>query len=169
MKVSPHYDIRELVPPETYNKWGGKSTWFVPQKVIDILELLHEKIEEEFNLPSNEVYVVVNNWHFARSGHIYKYSGYRPQTAYINDTILKRNPRSESFHRQGAADVKCYILIEGKRKKLTTAKVHGIINKYSAEFMAAGLTTLENQTATRSWTHFDCRNTGSDSILIVNP
>ena len=109
MKISKHFDIREFVPPETWKKWGARSIWFIRQKTIDLAELLRETIRVEFDVKDDEVRVVINNYHYTNSGHVYKYSGYRPQTAYENDTILKKNPRSESLHRQGVAlDVKCY-------------------------------------------------------------
>lgn len=168
MKISRHYDIRELVPPETWKKWGTSSRWFIREETIDVLELLHTKVQLEYRLDSDNVRVVINNWHYQKSGYIYKYSGYRPPTAYVNDEILKKNPNSESLHRQGnGMDVKISIRNDGVWRKLSTTRVHNIIKKYTHEFISAGLTTLEKIKMTPTWTHFDCRNTGQSSIRYV--
>ena len=169
MKVSKHFDIRELVPPETWKKWGTRSTWFIRQETIELVELLHSTIQDEFNVDDSKVRIVINNYHYTSSGHIYKYSGYRPQTAYENDSILKKNPRSESLHRQGiAVDVKCYTKNSaGKWVKLTTNQVHALIRKWKSKFMAAGLTVLEKPGKTPTWTHMDCRDTGLTDLMMV--
>ena len=169
MKVSKHFDIRELVPPETWAKWGKRSVWFIRKQTLILLETLHETIQIEFDREDTEVRVVVNNYHYTATGHVYKYSGYRPQTAYQNDPILKKNPRSESLHRQGVAvDVKCYIKQSaGKWHKLDTKAIHGLIKKHIKTFMGVGLTTIEKAEKTPTWVHLDCRDTGLTNLMMV--
>lgn len=170
MRVSKYFDVRELVPPETWDRWGTRSIWFIRQDMLDSLDLLHVKVEEDEDLKPREVRVVVNNWHQDYGiNYTYKYSGYRPPSAYIKDEILKKNPNSESLHRQGNGfDVKVYVNLNGVWRVLTTKRVHHIILKYQHDFLFEGLTTLEDAESTPSWTHIDGRNTGKKVIHFVS-
>ena len=169
MRVSKYFDVRELVPPETWDRWGTRSIWFIRQDMLDSLDLLHVKVEEEYNLKPREVRIVVNNWHDKMGiNYTYKYSGYRPPSAYIKDEVLKKNPNSESLHRQGNGfDVKCFVKTGNDWGQLTTMRIHDIILKHQHDFLFEGLTTLENADKTPTWTHLDGRNTGKKVIHFV--
>lgn len=141
-KISEHFDVREFVPPEIWNAFGENSQWFVRPEIVRLAEF----IRNHFGKP-----MTINNWH---TGGIFHYRGFRPRSC---------NEGAElSQHRIcGAIDFN----IEG----LTDDEVYDEIIKNEAAFMAAGLTTLEDKTITKGWTHGDMRWTGLSHILTVKP
>jgi hypothetical protein len=53
---------------------------------------------------------------------------------------------------------------------MTIRQLFAILKAHEDEFVSQGLiTTVENIDFTLTWLHIDCRNTGIDKLLIVNP
>lgn len=142
MKVSQHFTIQEFVPPEVFAAFGDKSIQFVDPKIIMVVDLLRRKLGKP---------VTVNNWY---SGGQYKESGFRMPTTATGASL--------SQHKFGrAADVK----VEG----MTSKEVYEFILLNKWELIGAGLTTLENIAATKTWVHMDVRPSFFKEIQIVNP
>ena len=141
MKVSKDFVIEEFVPEEIYQQFGNQSTWFIDPHIIKIAQFFRDR----YNLP-----ITINDWH---SGGLRQHSGFRQPDAGIGATL--------SQHKQGRAiDMKW--LNQGK---LTIDMIRDDIKQHQSEFMAVGVTTVEEGTET--WLHVDCRYTTMDEILFV--
>lgn len=140
MQVSKNFVLQEFIDPDTYKKWGDKSIWFIDPKVIKIAQLLRDKSGRS---------VTINNWSVGGS---YKLSGLRPL-----DTTIGAKLSQHKFGR--AIDVK----IQGYNPE----QVHDLIKNNWIEFKEKGLTTLEDLSLTKTWSHLDCRWTNKDELLIV--
>lgn len=136
--ISKHFVIQEFVPPQIYKQFKDNSIWFVSAEIIKVADF----IREYFNKP-----VTINNWHISGT---YTESGFRmPNT----DTGAKL-----SAHKRGCA-------IDIKMPGVDYDEIRKVILANEKEFMKAGVTTIEDGTST--WLHVDCRNTMSDTILVV--
>ena len=148
---SKWFDVREFVDQKTWNMLGVKSAWMIDPRIVRVADLLREK---------SGAAVIVNNWHFKKDGEpLYDSSGYR---AIWDDTGGKlsqhRCGRAADFKVRGFRPIQMQILIQANK----------------AEFLAAGLTTMENVAMTPTWLHCDCRPIipgvqPEDGFLIVNP
>lgn len=145
---SPYFDLREFVDRRTFELLGKKAAWCVDPKIVAVCDLLREKV----GMP-----VKINTWHYAKKGQkSYVDSGFRARWSTVGAVF--------SQHRMGrAADVK----IDGMTP--TQAQILILANK--AEFIAAGITAMEDVKYTPTWNHLDCRPRleGQDEILIVRP
>lgn len=145
---SKYFDLREFVDERTFGILGEQAPLQIDPKIVRICDLVREKT----GAPT-----YVNTWHFAKPGEqIYRSSGFR--------AVWDNTGGKLSQHRAGrAADVKV--------RGMTPAQVFSIIQAHRAEFLAAGLTRIENLEHTRSWIHMDCAPLISkiDDFLIVNP
>ncbi len=146
VKISNHFDVRELVPPEVFQIFGENSAWFVSPQLLQVLDLLRFKLARP---------IIVNDWHV---GGQYKYSGFRPRHCSIGAAY--------SMHRMGlAADIK----VQGLSPKDMLAAVLDSRNV----LMPLGLSTVENINFTPTWLHIDCRPRTErhpvDGFLIVDP
>lgn len=142
MKLNDHFDVREFVPPQIWNKYGEKSIWFIDPKIIQIATFYREF----FNVP-----IVINNWYI---GGKFMYRGYRPPRVNIGSEF--------SQHKMGRA-------FDCHSPSITPQEMYKLILDNPTKFQEAGLTTLENIIFTNTWLHSDCRPTNQDTILIVNP
>lgn len=142
---SLYFDVREFVDSRTFDVLGKNAAWLIDPKIVRVCDLLRELSGRP---------VTVNNWHFAKSGTIYKASGFR--------AIWEKVGGQLSQHRCGrAADVKV--------KGMKPSEVLVLISKNKDAFMAAGLTAIEGIKHTPTWVHLDTRETGLDYILTVSP
>ena len=148
---SKWFDVREYVDAKTFNALGVKAAWLVDPRIVRVCDLIREKS----GLP-----VTLNNWHFRKPGQsLYDSSGFR--------AVWDNTGGKLSQHRCGrAADVK----VQG----WTPAQTQKLILDNKDEFMAAGLTTMENIAFTPTWLHVDCRPilvgvTPDDGFLVVDP
>jgi len=142
VKVSRDFDIRELVPPSIWERFGQKSVWFVRPGVIELAQFYREF----FDSP-----VRINDWHY---GGDLTMRGFRPPSSGVGAEL--------SQHRFGNA-FDCDI--EG----LTADEVREAILKHESAFMEAGLTTLESGAYAPTWVHSDLRTTNKDQITMVAP
>lgn len=142
MKISEHFDVRELVTPEIYAKFGSNSKWFVTEKQINFAEFLRNHFGKA---------ITINNWH--TGGHLQNRGTRNPisDVGAVYSQHKLANGIDFNVSGMGSDQVYDYILANEKL------------------FMEAGLTTLENKLFTKGWTHADFRITGLNHILIVNP
>lgn len=145
MKLSKHFSLKELVSPETFQKFGNSSIWFVDRAIVDVLEIIRTRI----NKP-----VYMNTWSFNNPtvlGPVYNYSGFRhPELDGFSDW---------SQHRFGrAADIK----IPG----LESEEIRRWIRRNYNYLWEAGLSTIEKDTPT--WVHIDTRWTGKGALFEVD-
>lgn len=138
---SPFFDVREFVDPRTWQLRGIKAAELIDPKIVAICDILREHAGP----------LIVNNWH--NKGQ-YKSSGFR--------AVWDNTGGVLSQHRCGrAADV--------KSKKYKPGQLLSIIMQHKAEFMVAGLTCIESLQFTPTWLHLDCRATGLDDLVFVQP
>ena len=123
-----HFDIEELVDPETFRRFGGSSWMFLNPAALSALD----DLREFFGVP-----VTVNNWH---KGGPFRYRGFRPRSCTVGGEY--------SQHRLGNAfdcDIKGVTADEARQRILA--------NKDDVRLMH--ITCLEDKV---NWVHFDCRN-----------
>lgn len=138
---SKYFDVREFVDNRTWQLRGIKAAELIDPKIVAVCDLLREHAGP----------LTVNNWHTKGK---YKSSGFR--------AVWDNTGGVLSQHRCGrAADV--------KSKKYKPGQLLSIIMQHKAEFMAAGLTCIESLQFTPTWLHLDCRYTGLDDLVFVQP
>lgn len=165
MKVSPHFDVREFVPKDMWDRFGEKSIWFVNPKLVEIAEFYKTFFLKHFQKTNGNklvnVLVVVNNWHYGGSR---QYSGIRP--AYSNIGA------ANSQHKYKAA-FDCQFILRFKDGESITPDyrdIHKIIMDHEEEFLEAGVTTLEHPDYAKTWLHTDIRWIPDQTkLLIVKP
>ncbi|HPG33181.1 MAG TPA: D-Ala-D-Ala carboxypeptidase family metallohydrolase [Lentimicrobium sp.] len=140
MKISEHFDIRELVDKATYTRNFGQSIKLIDPRIPVLLEKIRELCG---NRP-----MTVNNWHI---GGQFQYRGYRPPDCQIG--ALK------SMHKQGKA-------VDFDVKGMTADQVRGVIRLNQVELMKLGLTRMETGV---SWVHIDLKETGLQTIKEFRP
>ena len=156
MKISKNFDIRELVPDSIWDTYKERSIWFIDPRVISFLQELRDILEEIY---PGRVSVNVNTW--SNGGNRTK-SGYRLP----NETTGAKF----SQHKFGrAVDVQVFINTSGGRTQIESKEINRIIFANEKRLMDKGLTTVENVEYTKGWNHLDCRHTGLDKLLVVNP
>lgn len=142
MKVSPNFHDYEFVPKVIYNNERLKPIWFIRPEIISLAEFYREW----FDAP-----VIVNDWFW---GGYFHNRGFRTPNTRVGALY--------SQHKLGAA-FDCNI------KGVEPDFIRREILDHEDEFMAAGLTTLEDGAYARTWVHSDIRPTGLNRILIVKP
>ena len=129
MRVSEIFILEEFVDPDTFQKFGKKSLWFIDPKIINIIQYIRMAIDKP---------ITVNNWH---TGGTYQQSGFRPPQSMIGAKMGQ--------HRFGrAADIKCDIPL---------ADLFDFMTKNFKILSSLGLTTIENIEKTPTWLHLDIR------------
>ena len=166
VKISQNFDIREFVPKSIYDRFGDSSTWFISEKVVKCAEFYKSFFTTYFkNKYGSEkvksVAIVVNNWHVGGSK---QFSGFRPPDYTEGGTL--------SQHRMGNA-FDCEIIVvmnDGSKAEANYVEIHKVIKDNEAEFMANGVTRIEDVSIASGWLHTDfafCP--GIKNILIVKP
>lgn len=135
----PELPVQAFVPPEVYNVYKEKSIWFIDYRVLWTADAL----ADYFNTT-----ITLNTWH---TGGRFKYRGFRPP-ACTDGALL-------SQHRAGrAAD--CDVI------GVSPATVRAEVIAHPTALAFRFITCIEDKV---NWFHFDCRNTGTDQLLIVQP
>lgn len=161
MKVSTNFDLREFIPPEIFNKYGGASTWFINKKAIDLAQFYKDFFTKYYKNKLDNVktvLIVINNWHY---GGVKKYSGFRPPT-YKKGAKLSQHRFCNAFD--------CEIIIvfnDGSQQEVDYNDIHAIIKEYEAMFMEKGLTTVESVKLAAGWLHSDCRYIPNQTKLFI--
>lgn len=165
-KISQNFDIREWVPKRIYDKFGASSTWFINPKAVKVAEFYKSFFTTYFkkklgNDKVKEVLIVVNNWH---TGGPRQYSHVR----------LKESSDFKEFSQHTLMNgFDCEIIIvfmDGTKKEVDYKEIHEVIQANEAEFMANGVTCVEDVSIASGWLHTDFRWIPNQTkILIVKP
>lgn len=163
--LSKHFDIQEFVPKSTYENPHTNPLWFISPIAVKCAEFYKSFFTTYYkNKYGNDkvktVLIKINDYSYGGSK---QYSGYRPPS-YTKGA-------KESQHRHHNA-FDCEIIIvftDGTQKEADYIEIHQIIKDNEAEFMANGVTTVEDVSIAKGWLHTDFRWTGLKNILIVKP
>jgi len=140
LKLTRNLWLTEFIPPEILENYGGNALWFIDQRIINICQFIRDRFE---------VPITINNWF---SGGPYRYSAYRDPASTVGALL--------SQHKAGRA-------ADFRLKGVDSEEIRqDIINNWPL-YQDVGLTTIERGTPT--WVHIDCRNTGRETLFIVNP
>lgn len=166
MKISQHFDVRELVPKHIWEQFGPKSTWFVNPKIVHILEfyksfwLAYYK-KKLGNDTVKSVLIIVNNWHV---GGDKQWRGLR---------TAKCTEGAENSQHRYMNGFDCDIIVvmaDGTRKEADYREVHQAIQSNEREFLANGITCVEDVSIATTWLHTDTRwIMDQKKILVVKP
>lgn len=143
VRINEYFYLDEFIPPEIYSVRGAKSIALMDDRIIEGVTLLRKYAGVPF---------IINNW--ANGGKFHE-SGLRlPNT---------RTGAKWSQHKFGRA-------LDPKPKGMTIRQLFAILKAHEDEFIEKKLiTTVENIEKTPGWLHIDCRYTGLDKFLIVDP
>lgn len=141
MKIGS-FDIRELVPPSIHAKYGDKSIWFLDTDAIKFLHFSRKR----YGKPH-----FVNTWH---TGGQFENRGFRLPGS-TTGALLSQHKFGRAFDWNVAG--------------MTPDEIRADILANQEEWMANGLTTIEDGKYAPTWVHGDSRWTGLDAILIVKP
>lgn len=140
MKLTEHFVLQEFIPKGIWEKYGGKSIWFIDYRIVTIAEFFRNR----YGKP-----ITINDWH---KGGNRNQAGLR----YWNTSI----GASMSQHKFGRAiDMKWLI------EPMDMDEIRQDIKDWESEFLECGLTTIEE--ITDSWIHGDCRHTGLNHIYFI--
>lgn len=173
MKISENFDVREFVSKTIFDKYGVNSKWFVSDNIIKLSEFIYSFFNDHYKNKLKDVSKVsiqINDWHY---GGKYQNRGLRT-IDYINEQIAKGIKTAKlSQHVGGSTNAIDFNVIvkfnDGKSTLIDSNEVRKIILENEAEFMQAGLTTLEDGAFAPTWCHADCRYTALNKILIIKP
>ncbi len=140
MKISANFDVRELVPPETWATYKERSVKFTDQRIVNLLEAIR-------TLCGNKR-VTANNWHY---GGKFRYRGYRPPECKVGAV--------KSMHR-------VFQAVDFDVEDMTAEEVRGVIRMNQVELMKLGLRRMESGV---SWVHIDTKETGLTTIKEFKP
>lgn len=142
MNISKNFLLQELVPPQIYNSYGDRSTYFVSKEQASMCQGTRDIFGKT---------MTINNWH---SGGPFKERGYRlPNSATGATLSMHKTCMADDFNIAGIA----------------SNEVFEYIMNNQAKFMAIGITTLEHPEYATTWTHMDRRWTNLGFILVVKP
>jgi len=142
MKISTHFDLRELMCPEIFNHpaIGERSIDFINANAVQTLEDVRE-----FAGPAT-----INNWH---EGGNYTDSGYRSAESNTGSSF--------SSHRMG-----CGFDLKFQDKKAVDVYYHILNNQHLFPYISR----MENAEMTLTWLHVEiCTHKREGDIIIFNP
>lgn len=140
MKISEHFDLRELVDPSTFENEGENAINFIDNRIPALLEKIRQ-------LCGNKP-MTINNWH---TGGKFQYRGFRPKYVKVG--------AAKSMHKSGKA-------VDFDVKGMTADEVRGVLRLNQIELMKLGLTRIETGT---SWVHIDLKETGLNYLYEFKP
>lgn len=163
MKVSLNFDVREFIPKHIWDAFGEKSQWFVSRQMVNCAEFykrffLHYYKTKLGPDKVKNVLIKVNTWH---AGGQQQWRGLR--------TPLCDQGKENSQHRyMNAFDCEIVVVMaNGTQVEADYREIHQVIKNNEAEFMANGVTTVEDVKIATGWLHTDFRWTGLTKILVV--
>jgi hypothetical protein len=142
IRVSDSFFLDEFIHPSIYRERGSRSISLIDHRVILAAQFIREKTGRP---------IVINNW---AVGGKYQDSGLRT----FDSTVGAK----WSQHKYGRAI--------DQKSELGPSKLLQIVmenEQYLIDHQI--ITTVENIQSTPTWLHTDCRYTGMNKILIVNP
>jgi hypothetical protein len=134
-----HFDVREFVDPETYQKFGQSALLVMDIRILK----LADNIRDYFGVP-----MLINNWH---TGGPYRNRGFRRGDALVG--------AGYSQHKYGRA-------IDYSLSGYTAEEVRKIIQEHQDEFPFNEICAMELGT---SWVHNDVRLTNHSGIFTFYP
>lgn len=142
IKISDYFTLDEVMPRSMILDRGEKALQLMDMRIIKAADMIRAELGEA---------IYINNWY---GGGSLDECGFR----YCNTTTGAK----WSQHKYGRAlDLHC---------KSGPAAMLAVVKKLEKDLIDAQLlTTYENIAATPSWLHIDCRWTGLNSLLMVNP
>lgn len=153
MKCSQNFDIREFIPKRIWDKFGTSSTWFVNPLMVRVAEFYKSFFTTYYknkygNDKVKEVLIVINNWHI---GGAKQWSGVR-----LVDCPEHKEFSQHSF--KNAFDCEIIIVFtDGKKQEADYKEIHQVIQANEKEFMANGVTCVEDVAIASGWLHTDFR------------
>ena len=174
MKLTENFNLNEFISPDTFAKWGRKAIWFLDERTYQLAQaykvVFLNYYKEKYGDRVVDVAIVINDWSFGGSkiGR-----GYREPKQYVSGQF-KKNPLSESMHRQGKA-FDCDIIVifdDGSREEANYSEICKYIMDNQEMFYDLGLRRIESPKFATTWLHSDVANTGPlmvGKILMVEP
>lgn len=142
MTIKNYFDIRELVCPHVYKRFGENAWQFLDDRLLETMSVVREKIGKP---------ITVNNWHV---GGDFSQRGLRCNVC----SLVSRNTRIEkvymSAHMQGTG-------IDFDVKGLSATAVRDWLH-YNQVLLPYPV-RLEKDV---NWVHLDMRNDGSSAKII---
>lgn len=148
IKKCKHFNIKELVSRQVYEKYGEKAWSFIDDDIKEFLDL----IREHFNRP-----VTVNNWSF---GGNLEQRCLRANLDQITKEKTKQNKLYLSAHVLGKG-------VDFNIKGFNTNQVHQEILKNSEKFKM--IKRMESEEATPTWIHVDTISHSNKGIYVFKP
>lgn len=142
--VKRKFDIRELVDPYTYDRWGEKSWMFLQ---YDLLQVIAELRFGILRVP-----MIVNTW---ASGGKFDERGLRSNLCDLVKSKTDKGTLYLSPHMMGAA-------IDFHTDKFTSEEVRNIIRKYWGVYSDLPDIRLEKDV---NWVHIDVFDDGSGNRI----
>lgn len=164
MKVSQNFVAQEFVPKSIFTQFGVNSTWFINEKCVKLAEFYKSFFTTYFkNKLGNDkvktVLVTINNWHI----------GGGKQWSGIRTPDFTEGGKLSQHRFKSAFDCEMTIIFaDDKKQEVDYKEIHQVIQAHEAEFMANGLTCVEDVRDATGWLHSDVRwIPGATKILIV--
>jgi hypothetical protein len=166
MNVSQHFDVREFVPRHIWESFGTASTWFVSPKIVCIAEFQKSFWTTYFknklgNDKVKSVAIVINNWH----------TGGDKQWRGLRTSKCTEGAENSQHRYMNAYDSEIWVVMnDGSRVEADYNEIHDVIQKNETEFLANGVTCVEDVSIATGWLHTDIRwVVDQKHILIVKP
>lgn len=173
MKVSDHFDIRELVHPDIYERIGARCLGFIHPSAVPTLEMIRRGIADS---------ITINNWH---TGGALKDSGLRlPLVVPTQSKLI--NVIQANLHKGDAALYEAIVgLFKGTGARMSSHRfgcgfdlkfgdtpapvAHAYILKH--QYLFPNIIRMEAIEATPTWVHVEFgayRDTGVE-IVVFKP
>lgn len=163
-RLSKNFLVVEFVPKHIWDRFKEKSIWFVNPKIVAIAEfyktfwLTYYK-NKLGNSNVLNVLIQVNTWHM----------GGQQQWRGLRTAKCTEGAENSQHRYMNAFDCEIIIVMaDGSRVEANYVEVHQVIKLNETEFMANGVTTVEDVKIATGWLHTDCRWVPEQkNILIV--
>lgn len=142
-RLTDNFYLDEFVCPGIYSQYGSRSVYFLDARIVTGMQFIREQIGKPIH---------INNW----------WDGGPLDERGLREFKTKTGAKF-SQHKFGRA-VDSNIVGTSVKDYFEFVMKH---EKYLIENQL--ITTIENISFTKTWLHCDCRYTGLDHILIVNP
>lgn len=164
MKISQNFEVQEFVPRHIWEQFGEKATWFVNPKLVRIAEFYKSFFLTYYknklgNDKVRSVAIQINNWHL----------GGQQEWRGIRTAKCTQGAENSQHRYMNAFDCEIIVnLVSGDKIEADYREIHQVIKSNEKEFMANGVTCLEDVSIATGWLHTDMRwILDQRSILIV--
>lgn len=143
-QVKANFDIRELVDPFTYNRWGEKSWMFLQKDLLNVIRVLRNEVLK--------VPMIVNTW---ASGGDFDERGLRSNLCDLVKSKTQKETLYLSPHMMGAA-------IDFHTKEYTAEQIREKIKEYWGFYSDFPAIRLEKDV---TWVHIDVFDDGKGNYV----